>query len=89
MTTPLANIPNIESVYVECPHCHFFVEILAMNCGIFRHGEFKNTHQQLNPHAPESFCREVVEKDLIYGCGKPFRVEIVNNEYIATICDYI
>lgn len=80
---------KIDPIYIECPNCNFLVEILSLNCGIFRHGVFKNTHQQLDPHASKDFCDMIVDKDLIYGCGKPFKVELINNKYIATICDYI
>ncbi len=75
--------------YVTCPHCENLIEIAAINCGIFRHGVFKNNYQQLNPHAPKSICDDVFEKGLIYGCGKPFKVEISDNQLVVTKCEYI
>jgi hypothetical protein len=77
------------SIFVECPHCFDYVEITQINCGIFRHGVFKNTNQQLNPHAPKSQCDLVKKLDLIYGCGKPFKLVLINDQYIAQICDYV
>jgi hypothetical protein len=75
---------------IECPHCKYYVEIIEINCAIFRHGTFKNTGQQINPHSSKSDCDRFVETNIIYGCGKPFRV-VKNNEGIleAHICDYI
>lgn len=76
-------------IYVECPHCNDMVEIIKINCGIFRHGIFKQNGQQINPHAPEEYCKEIFDKDLIYGCGKPFQLMFSNNIYVAIKCSYI
>ena len=75
-------------IYVECPHCADMIEILQINCGVFRHGVFKKNQQQINAHAPEEFCKNVFENELIYGCGKPFKVININGQYIAVICGY-
>lgn len=75
--------------YVTCPHCDNLTEIVAINCGIFRHGVYKANHQQLNPHASKVLCDEVFQKGLIYGCGKPFKVERVNNQLVAVKCEYL
>jgi len=76
---------------LECPHCKDFVYInhKEVNCGIFRHGVFKNNNQQMDPHSPKSLCDDVKEKDLIWGCGKPFRVYVKDNKHHIEICDYI
>lgn len=76
-------------IYIQCPHCEGMVEILQINCGIFRHGIYKNMQTQLNPHAPENICREASKKEKIYGCGKPFKLEFREKEYIAIKCEYI
>lgn len=77
-------------LYVECPHCGDFTEIIEINCSIFRHGSFKLTHQQLPPHAPKDYCDQASNNNLIYGCGKPFRlIPIANGKYTTEICDYI
>lgn len=74
-----------------CPHCGDLVLINTneINCGIFRHGVFKETNQQINSHETKSNCDVYKEKDLIYGCGKPFQVVKVNDKYEISICDYI
>jgi hypothetical protein len=74
---------------IKCPHCEEYIIIEQINCAIFRHGVFKNNLQQINPHLPKNECIELKDKDLIYGCGKPFRIEIKDNIWIGIICDYI
>jgi hypothetical protein len=71
---------------IECPHCNQFIEILELNCRIFRCGIFKNTNQQINPHLDENSCNELKKNDLIYGCGKPFQIMEDNK---VVICGYI
>ena len=73
---------------LECPHCKEFVIIEKINCGIFRHGSFKNG-KQINPHTPKSQCDMLFEKKLIYGCGKPFRLILKENKFDIEICEYI
>lgn len=77
------------SIIVECPNCNGWIEILQINCGIFRHGIFKDTLEQINPHADKEYCDNVISKDLIYGCGKPFKLLYKNSEYKTIKCDYI
>lgn len=76
-------------LYVECPHCGDFVEIIEINCSIFRHGSFKNGNQQLPPHAPKDFCDKAFNEDLIYGCGKPFRLLNINGKFTTEVCGYM
>jgi hypothetical protein len=76
---------------IECPHCKNSIQIFhnEINCAIFRHGIIKTTGQQLNPHAPKNICDNLFENNLIYGCGKPFKISKKQTEMIAEICDYI
>jgi hypothetical protein len=77
---------------VVCPHCHLFVWIEEVNCAIFRHGVFRDTHAQVPPHASKAECDDLVARDLIIGCGKPFRVvnSINGTDSPSAIpCDYI
>jgi hypothetical protein len=57
-----------------------------VNCRIFRCGVIKNTNQPIPPHAPKIVCDQLALTGQIYGCGKPFRLNL-NNE--PEICDYI
>jgi hypothetical protein len=78
-------------IMLECPHCNipFIVNINEINCAIFRHAVFKTNMKPINPHESESKCNELIEKNLIYGCTKPFKIIIIDNKYITQICDYI
>jgi len=77
-------------IIINCPHCNDYILIYnkELNCRIFRHGVFKDTLQQIKPHLQKEECETLKNKDLIIGCGKPFKI-IKNNEYKAIICDYI
>ena len=75
---------------VTCPHCSEFVIIEEVNCAIFRHGSYKNTGVQIDAHLNEKKCKQLSKKNLIDGCGKPFKIIFVTNKNIsAVICDYI
>ena len=73
-------------MFVECPHCTGVVEIIEMNCRIFRHGILKATGEQIDPHASKSVCDDLFARGLIAGCGKPFRITL---EGLVEPCDYI
>ena len=77
------------NIYVICPQCGDLVEIISIGCAIFRHGVYKHNQQQLNPHATKDVCDDAFKRELIYGCGKPFRLLHNNNIYKAIKCDYI
>jgi len=76
---------------LQCPHCCDYVIIEKLNCAIFRHGIIKKNNQQIDPHSPKELCDYFSKNNLIYGCGKPFKVifNCVNNIWCTEICDYI
>ncbi len=81
-------------MFIECPHCKLIIEIIKLNCGIFRCGIIKNSMKQIDPHLPKEQCDLLVNNNVIYGCGKPFfvkQISIINNEfyYEVSVCDYI
>ena len=86
-----------QIIYVSCPHCKDLVEIniLEINCAIFRHGILKKNMEQIDPHACKEICDNLVENNEIYGCGKPFKIfwnkNPTNNvvDFYAEKCDYI
>jgi hypothetical protein len=78
----------MEEPILICPHCNEYVIIEKINCGIFRHGIFKNNGNQIDPHSPKDDCDKYIKNDLIYGCGKPFKITF-DNTFIIEICDYI
>lgn len=65
-----------DSIVFECPHCKTMcrVEFKHFNCKIFRCGVHKKTRISINPHGSKEYCDNLVKKDLIYGCAKPFRI---------------
>ena len=78
-----------EEPILICPHCKDFILIKKINCAIFRHGTLKKNKKQINPHAPREMCEYYIKNELIYGCGKPFRI-VNNNGILETeVCDYI
>ena len=78
-----------NDLIVICPHCNDFVVIKELNCCIFRHGIYKNSCEQINPHANKIECDYLKKNDFIYGCGKPFKIIISNENIIVEKCDYI
>ena len=79
---------EISAAVVSCPHCTQFVIIEQLNCMIFRHGILKTNGKQIDPHSKKELCDYYIQNQLIYGCGKPFRIEKTGAEYTATECDY-
>ncbi len=61
-------------MFVECPHCSQMIEIIELNCRIFRCGIFKSNYKQIDPHLSKSDCMRLVADNCIFGCGKPFRI---------------
>ena len=80
---------RIINIIVNCPHCNIPVLIEQLNCKIFRHGIFKSNNIQINPHSSKQDCDYYINNDLIYGCGRPFRIVENNNEIETEICEYI
>jgi hypothetical protein len=76
---------------IVCPHCQEPVMIHQkdINCAIFRHAVFKDTYQQIPPHASKELCDTWQEKGRVYGCAKPFRLVKQGDNYVAEICEYI
>jgi len=78
-----------KSYYFLCPHqdCKAMIEVPKnlINCKIFRHAVYKENMKFVNPHAKKEECQEWLEKDLIYGCSKPFYFD----GKILKICDYL
>jgi hypothetical protein len=74
---------------INCPHCKIPIFIEEVNCGIFRHGVLIATNEQIPPHSSKAKCDYYIINNLIFGCGKPFKIIKVNNKLIPKNCDYI
>ena len=60
-----------------------------INCAIFSHGVFKSNLIQINQHLPKQECDKPINKYLIYGGGKPFKIIVKDDVWIIIECDYI
>jgi hypothetical protein len=71
----------------QCPYsdCNIGIEIVEINCSIFRCGVYKDTGQQIEPHLPKEECDKLKKEDKIWGCGRPFK--LLNS--VLVICEYI
>ena len=78
-------------IIVQCPHCKDYILVFKkeLNCKIFRHGIFKDTMKQIDPHLKKDECDRLVTQNLIIGCGKPFQIIEDNGSFKTIICDYI
>jgi hypothetical protein len=75
--------------YCPYPDCNIGVEIIEINCAIFRCGIYKNNGTQINPHLSKEECDKLKKNDKIWGCGRPFQLT-QESEHIKIIpCDYI
>ena len=79
-----------SGLIVQCPHCKDNILISKLNCCIFRHGIFKKNLKQMHSHTPKDMCDSLSQNNLIYGCGKPFKIiKSETDEYIAVKCGYV
>lgn len=72
---------------LQCPYpdCNIAIEIIEINCAIFRCGVHKHNGTQVEQHLPKEECDKLKRDDKIWGCGRPF--QLVNDKCIC--CDYI
>ena len=87
----LLKVDKVDKVeiIITCPHCGQFAEILELNCRIFRCGIFKHNLQQIPPHETKEICDDLKLRDVIFGCGKPFRIMENSGVMEAVACEYI
>ena len=80
-----------DYIIVSCPHCneYIFTYMGEFNCKIFRHGVFKKNNKQIDPHLCKIICDKLKKLDLIYGCGKPYKLIKKDNVWKTEICGYI
>ena len=76
----------MSETIIECPHCKTTVVVEAMNCRIFRCGIRKLDNVQIDPHLDKESCDRLYIDGLIYGCGKPFYIDMSGN---PVVCGYI
>jgi hypothetical protein len=81
--------PSPQGQYITCPHCSIMVEIIQLNCKIFRCGIYKSSGEQIDSHLPKNECDQLVQTNAIYGCGKPFCIKNNIPPFVVEKCDYI
>lgn len=72
-------------IYCPYPDCNIGIEIIEINCAIFRCGIYKNDCKQIDPHLPKEECERLKKSDKIWGCGRPF--QYIDGNLVP--CDYI
>lgn len=87
------------NIIVVCPHCNHLVLTTkkTIKCTIYRHGVLKSNYRQMAPHTRKEECDRLYNENLIFGCGKPFKIVYVpddthndeSKKYKAEICGYI
>jgi hypothetical protein len=50
---------------------------------------YKDSGEQIPSHSLKSECDRYVSENLIYGCGKPFRVNVLQDILVVEICEYV
>lgn len=81
----------MKDLIFKCPYCNNLIIINEkdLNCCIFRHGVLKTNNKQIDPHTPKEICDNLVKNNLIFGCGKPFKIVKNNEIYKIEKCGYI
>jgi len=72
---------------VYCPNCYGGVYIELLNCGIFVHACLKANFSQVNPHMCKEDIEALMKDDLIWGCGKQFKVDPNEKGYLVEECE--
>ena len=77
--------------FFTCPHCKMYIQVYKkdFNCKIFRCGIYKKNYKQIDPHMKKEECDKLFKNELIYGCGKPFKIILKKNGIEVIKCDYI
>jgi len=84
-------IVNSSFYQFNCPHCDQTIEVpkKQLNCKIFRCGVLISNGKPIGPHTKKPECDRLKERNLIYGCGKPFKFITKNGINSIEICGYI
>ena len=80
-----------DRLIFDCPWCDLPLMVIKseIGCAIFRHGVYKSTFMQINPHLSRDECHRLKLLDLTYGCNMPFRINKDKEKYLVTKCDFI
>jgi hypothetical protein len=70
---------------IKCPHCDEYIEILEINCKIFRHAYYLD-YRPVNSHATKEELDELIKNNNLFGCGRPFYYD---GKEPPRVCGYI
>jgi len=76
-------------MFVNCPHCDVMIEVVELNCCIFRCGVHRITGVQIPPHSSKEECDRLLKFGELYGCGKPFQIIKTVSGVLVVECEYI
>lgn len=65
------------NLIINCPNCNEKIIIAKINCGKFRHGIYKKTNKQINPHMNDKQCKKLILQKKIFGCGVFFDLNLL------------
>ena len=84
-------IEHSEYLAFPCPNCQELTIVykIDINCGIFRHGVYRGSYYNINPHLSKKICEYLTRNELVYGCSKPFQILGEPGNYKVNKCDYI
>jgi hypothetical protein len=75
-----------------CPHCQRKMGNLdpkEINCGIFRCGRYKDSHEPLPPHSSEEMITQLLKESKIDdGCGQPVEIHFIDGQFQTRACDW-
>jgi len=75
----------IIMMIIDCPYCNQSIIITKLNCKIFIHAVYKDSGKQINPHTSKNKCEKLIKENKIYGCGKQFKIVVVDNKFIPLL----
>jgi len=75
---------------LRCPHCKSLILLHECKTGgmnILRHGVLKENNQLILPQLSNELVLQLVQKNLIYGCGKLYKITriVQKNGHIGII----
>ena len=67
---------------VTCPHCKDPIVIQYINCGIFRHGTYRQSGKQVKPH-----LNQTIPDYVLHRLSVSFRLRL--QESFQSACEYL
>src|SRR5262249_50404794 len=75
-----------KSLKFRCPHCNDEATASEINCGVFRHANFKDG-SLVPPHTSKPDMDTLRRFGQIIGCGNPFEIRKSGPDFLILKCD--